>query len=297
MVRRRRPLPASPRSLRARDRRARTAPRSAASRAPPLARGRAPRANPRALAVVRGAPGRTPRVRAIRPRVRARPPPGANEIRSIARSRGADPSLAPSRHTRGRGVTLGVHAPASRAIPRLSRSSPSTRNPDSLHPPSPHPRSSPLSLTSTNQLKSARRAQERRDVQRPPRELRHVDERAPQGGHLHEQGRRSVLAHGELLRPRKHDQVRLRPRRGHRPRAGGEPQATERQTRGRQGQRARRKRRRKGGVRRKRRRPRREGTRRGGARRPRREVLKATTDRRARASRRMRLAFFFFSKH
>jgi U6 snRNA-associated Sm-like protein LSm4 len=152
MVRRRRPLPASPRSLRARDRRTRTAPRSAASRAPPLARGRAPRANPRALAVVRGAPGRTPRVRAIRPRVRARPPPGANEIRSIARSRGADPSLAPSRHTRGRGVTLGVHAPASRAIPRLSRSSPSTRNPDPLHPPSPHPRSSPLSLPSTNQI-------------------------------------------------------------------------------------------------------------------------------------------------
>ena len=137
MVRRRRPLPASPRSLRARDRRARTAPRSAASRAPPLARGRAPRANPRAL--VRGAPGRTPRVRAIRPRVRARPPPGANEIRSIARSRGADPSLAPSRHTRGRGLTLGVYAPASRAIPRLSRSSPSTRNPDPLHPPSPTP--------------------------------------------------------------------------------------------------------------------------------------------------------------
>jgi len=71
--------------------------------------------------------------------------------------------------------------------------------------------------------KTARGAQERRDVQRPPRVVRHVDERPPQRGHLHVQRRRSVLANGQLLREREHDQVRVRPGRSDRPRRGGEP--------------------------------------------------------------------------
>ena len=71
-------------------------------------------------------------------------------------------------------------------------------------------------------IRAAGGAEERRDVQRPSRELRHVDERAPQGGDLHVQGRRSFLAHGQLLRPGEHHQVHLRARRGAPPGGGGE---------------------------------------------------------------------------
>ena len=71
-------------------------------------------------------------------------------------------------------------------------------------------------------IRAAGGAEERRDVQWSSRELRHVDERAPQGGDLHVQGRRSFLAHGQLLRPGEHHQVHLRARRGAPPGGGGE---------------------------------------------------------------------------
>ena len=83
---------------------------------------------------------------------------------------------------------------------------------------------------------AARGAEKRRDVQRQPRELRHVDEPAPARSDLHLQGarqaarrltsrlltsalahragRRPLLARGYVLHPGKHDQVPSRPGRG-----------------------------------------------------------------------------------
>jgi hypothetical protein len=52
--------------------------------------------------------------------------------------------------------------------------------------------------------------EERRDLQRPPRFVRYVDERAFEGGYLYRQRRGPVLADGDMLRAREHDQIHLR---------------------------------------------------------------------------------------
>ena len=123
-------------------------------------------------------------------------------------------------------------------------------------------------------IRAAGGAEERRDVQRPSRELRHVDERASQGGDLHVQGWRSFLAHGQLLRPGEHHQVHLRARRGAPPGGGGE--SAKGQPPANRGSRARtgRKRRREGG--------RRTWERTGGTRRTRRWTRRTRRPRRSR---------------
>lgn len=64
--------------------------------------------------------------------------------------------------------------------------------------------------------------EERRDLQRPPRFVRYVDERAFEGGYLYRQRRGPVLADGDMLRAREHDQIHLRTGRSHRFGGGGE---------------------------------------------------------------------------